>query len=210
VIDFRAFCWLVESVAKRRFERRLSRPLWLMWSTRRWSGGLATWRCIQITRGLRNGPRETVQKGVECAVRAIEPPFESAECVVIGGVNDGEPEFFDVDEAGGMAEAEAVIDKNNPKAQTREAIRNVDLNSCHFISSFFLPLRHKGTKFFQPQISQITRIFHHEGTKNHEGFGKRCVLNAAFAPNTICAQGPRFVRRANFVTPRQFCRNWPK
>ena len=61
-------------------------------------------------------------EGVERAVRAVEPPFESAELVVIGGVNDGEPEFFDVDEAGGMAKAEAVIKKNNPEAQPREAI----------------------------------------------------------------------------------------
>jgi len=77
-------------------------------------------------------------EGVKCAIGAIEPPFESAEAVIVGRVNDGKPEFFDVDEAGGMAEAEAVIEKNEPEAQPREAIRNVDLNSCHFISSFFL------------------------------------------------------------------------
>jgi hypothetical protein len=76
-------------------------------------------------------------EGVECAVGAIEPPFESAELVVIGGVNDGEAEFFDVDKAGGMAKAEAVIDKNEPEAQPREAIRDINLNSCHFISSLF-------------------------------------------------------------------------
>jgi hypothetical protein len=42
-----------------------------------------------------------------------------------------------VDEAGGMAKAKAVIEKNEPEAQPREAIRDVDLNGCHFISSLF-------------------------------------------------------------------------
>jgi hypothetical protein len=39
----------------------------------------------------------------------IEPPFVLSKAVVIAGVNDSEPEFFDANKAGGMAEAEAVI-----------------------------------------------------------------------------------------------------
>jgi hypothetical protein len=40
--------------------------------------------------------------------------------------------------------------------------------------------------------------------------GQLCVLNAAFAPNEIRAQGPRFVHGVNYVALRLFSRNWPK
>jgi hypothetical protein len=41
--------------------------------------------------------------------------------------------------------------------------------------------------------------FHHGEREEHEGFGQECVLNAAFAPNTIRAQGPRFVHGVNYI-----------
>ena len=59
--------------------------------------------------GLEERAARDGAKGVEGPVRAAEAPFVSAEAVVIIEVNYCEPEFFDANEADGMAEAEAII-----------------------------------------------------------------------------------------------------
>lgn len=87
--------------------------------------------------GLEERAARDGAEGVVCAIGAVQPPFMFAKEVVIGGVNDCEAEFLDVDKTGGVTIAQAVINKNNPEAQPREAVWNVYLNSCHFISSFF-------------------------------------------------------------------------
>jgi hypothetical protein len=44
--------------------------------------------------------------------------------VVIGGVNDGEAEFLDVDKCGGIAITKTVKSENKPERQAREAVWN--------------------------------------------------------------------------------------
>lgn len=78
--------------------------------------------------GLEERAARDGAEGIVGAIGAVETPFISAKEVVIGGVNDGEPEFLDVDKAGGMAIAKTVINKNSPEAQPREAVRDVDLD----------------------------------------------------------------------------------
>jgi len=78
--------------------------------------------------GLEERAARDGAEGVVCAIGAVQPPFMFAKEVVIGGVNDGEAEFLDVDKTGGIAITKTVINKNEPEGQTREAIWNVDLN----------------------------------------------------------------------------------
>ena len=78
--------------------------------------------------GLEERAARDGAEGVVCAIGAVETPFMFAKEVVIGGVNDGEAEFLDVDKAGGMAITKTVKSENKPEGQPRETIWNVDLN----------------------------------------------------------------------------------
>jgi hypothetical protein len=67
-------------------------------------------------------------EGIVGPVRVIETPFESAKFVVVGRVNNCEPEFLDVNEADRMAIAEAVIKKSSPKTQTTKTSGNLHID----------------------------------------------------------------------------------
>jgi len=78
--------------------------------------------------GLEKRAARDGAEGVVCAIGAVQPPFMFAKEVVIGGVNDCEAEFLDVDEASGMAITKTVKSENKPEGQTREAVWDVDLD----------------------------------------------------------------------------------
>ncbi len=71
-------------------------------------------------------------KGVEGPVGAAESPIVAAEAVEIVKVNDSEAEFFDVNEADVVAEAEAVIKNHDIETQPGEPVSGFELNVCHF------------------------------------------------------------------------------
>jgi len=74
--------------------------------------------------GLEERAARDGAEGIVCAIGAVQPPFIFAKEVVIGGVNDGEVEFLDVDKAGGIAITKTVKSENKPEGQPREAIWN--------------------------------------------------------------------------------------
>jgi hypothetical protein len=76
--------------------------------------------------------------GIEFFSASIDNPFELAEAVVNVEVNDCPVALAQIDFAEGVAEAEKAIDEQGTGENEIETVWNFDLDSCHFISSFFL------------------------------------------------------------------------